>query len=130
MTQHTKSWSKYTTTKSKKVTYLEYNNNLRILLTIFILSHSACLLNEVVNFVGSKKAVTELSTGCLRTMKSCYICLKQLKSFLVRKKIWHSVYIQHIILEQIPKIPKCSILNVNYGKCNVIFLTMSLDDFE
>ena len=27
-------------------------------------------------FVGFEKAVTEMATGCLRTMKSCYICIK------------------------------------------------------
>ena len=32
----------------------------------------------IINFVGLEKTVTELVTGCLRTMKSCYICIRSL----------------------------------------------------
>ena len=40
-----------------------------------------------VNFVRVEKTVTEMATGCLRTMKSCYISiLSDLKVFLVCNK--------------------------------------------
>ena len=54
-----------------------------------------------VNFVRLEKTVTEMAIGCLRTMKSGHICIKQLKgSLLFVKKIWvyHgkiSVYDKH-----------------------------------
>ena len=31
---------------------------------------------SLVNFVGLEKTVTEMVTGCLKIMKSCYICIK------------------------------------------------------
>ena len=39
-----------------------------------VLFYSCCCCT--VNFVGLEKTVTEMATGCLRTMKSCYICIK------------------------------------------------------
>ena len=38
---------------------------------------------SLVNFVGLEKTVTVMVTGCLRTMKSCHICIKWLKVFLL-----------------------------------------------
>ena len=31
---------------------------------------------KLANFVGLEKTVTEIATGCLRTMKSCHICIR------------------------------------------------------
>ena len=48
---------------------------------------------SLVNFVGLEETVTEMGTGCLRTMKSYHICIKYLKgSFLLSIKKYDSVY--------------------------------------
>ena len=31
---------------------------------------------KLANFVGLEKTITEIATGCLRTMKSCHICIR------------------------------------------------------
>ena len=66
------------------------------------LSHSSWLLlpsgkahtfRSLVNFVGLGNNVTELATGCLRAMKSCYICIRWLKSIKLVIQIWDFVFI-------------------------------------
>ena len=48
---------------------------------------------SILNFVGLEKTVIGLATGCLRTMKICYICIKLLKRyFYLGIKIWDSAY--------------------------------------
>ena len=39
---------------------------------------------EVGSKVGLEKTLTQMVEGCLRTMKSCHICIRGLKKFLVK----------------------------------------------
>ena len=68
----------------------------------FIASYGHChrvsgaVYNSLVKFLGLEKTVTEMVTGCLRTMKTCHICIRWLKSIsCLVIQIWDSVYICH-----------------------------------
>ena len=42
---------------------------------------------SIFMIVKLEKTATELATGCLKTMKSCYICIKWQKRILLSNKI-------------------------------------------
>ena len=59
---------------SLKLGQLNLKASIQLLLRIDLCS--VIISRSLVNFVGLEKTVTEMVTGCLRTMKSCHICTR------------------------------------------------------